>query len=133
MSYHFEFDSKNEILRCRFEGPVTDEALKEYYRVAEKYVALTSPRAGIVDMSAVTSFLASPQTVRGLASLPPTMPDSGRPRFIVAPAPQVFAMARLFQLQGEETRPNLHIVRTLDEVWAFLGVQETRFEALETK
>ena len=31
MPYQFEFDSRNQILRARFEREATDEDLKEYY------------------------------------------------------------------------------------------------------
>jgi hypothetical protein len=133
MPYHFEFDSTNQILRCRFEGRVTDEALKEYYQVVADYDARTAPRAGILDMSAVTSFEVSPQTVRELAKSPPAMPDPSRPRFVVAASPQIFGMARMFELQGQATRPNLHVVRTQEEVWAVLGVRQPKFKPIQTK
>ena len=68
MSYCFDFDSKTRIIRCRFEGGITDQTLKDYYGVAAKLVASKVPNAGILDMSAVTSVDISPQTVRELAN-----------------------------------------------------------------
>ncbi|HXQ26895.1 MAG TPA: hypothetical protein VN822_10840 [Candidatus Acidoferrales bacterium] len=133
MPYHFEFDSANRIIRCWFEGPVGDENLKEYYRVAAKYFESLQPRAGIVDFSAATSFEVAPQTVRELAKLPPAMPHPERPRFVIAPSAQIFGMARMFELQGQETRPNLHVVRTAEEAWAILGVQAPKFEPIKLK
>jgi hypothetical protein len=122
--YQVEFDSTNQILRARFEGRVTDEELKAYYQRAREIVAQINPRAGITDFSAVTSFEVSPDTIRGLANLPPAMPDPAKPRFIVAPTPYVFGMARMFEIEGKETRPNNHVVRTMREVCAVLGVPE---------
>ena len=132
MPYEFDFDSKNRILRCRFEGRVTDESLKDYSRAAVRYVALTVPRAGILDFSAVTSFEVTPDTILELASSAPTMPDPSHHRFIVAPAPEIFGMARMYQISGEESRPNLHVVHTMQEACAIVGVEEPNFEALQT-
>jgi hypothetical protein len=130
--YQFEFDETNRILRCRFDGRVTDEDLKESYRLAAEYMAQTDPRAAITDLSAVTSFEVSPETIRELAKSAP-LPDPNRPRCIVAPSSNVFGMARMFEIEGEVTRPNLHVVRTLEEAWAILGVQGLTFEPLIRK
>jgi hypothetical protein len=130
MPYYFDFDSTNRILRCRLEGKITDEILKDYYRAAGKYSALTDPRASVLDMSPVTSMEVSPQTIRELANSPPAIADPSRPRCIIAPSPEVFGMARMFELQGQDTRPNLHVVRTQKEAWAILGLSKAKFEAL---
>lgn len=128
MPYRIAFDAQNRILRGQFDGRVTDDELKEFYRIAPDYIARFDPRVGITDFSAVTSFDVSPQAIRELANTPPAVPDPKRPRFIVAPSPQIFGMARMFELQGEKTRPSLQVVRTLEDVWDFLGVQEPHFE-----
>jgi hypothetical protein len=133
MPYRFDFDATNRILRGRFDGCVTDEVLKEYYRIAAGYVEQVDPRSGITDFSAVTSFEVSAETVRELARSVPAMPDPGRIRVVLAPVDHVFGMARLFQLVGEHTRPNLHIVRTLREAWAVLGVQDPQFGQLPSE
>jgi hypothetical protein len=130
MSHTFEFDSSNRILRCRVVGRFTDEDLREYYRLIGKYEKRTAPGSAILDCTAVTSFEASSETVRELAQAPPALADSSLPRFVVAPAPHIFGMARMFQSLGEETRPNLHIVHTSEEVWKFLGVAEPKFEPI---
>jgi hypothetical protein len=133
MPYHFEFDSANRILLARFEGKVNDAELKEYYRTVERYVAATNPSAGVLDMSAVSSLEVSPQTIRELASLPPAFSDPHQARCIIAPSPKIFGMARMFELQGQHTRPNLHVVRTAKEAWAILSVSKPKFQPLEIK
>jgi hypothetical protein len=133
MSYYFEFDSANRILRCRLEGKINDAVLKEYYRLVGKYYALTDPRASVLDMLNVTSLEVSPETIRELANLPPAIADPARPRCLIAASAQVFGMARMFELQGQETRPNLHVVRTQKEAWAILGVSKPKFEPIEIK
>ena len=128
MPYYFEFDPENRILRGRFEGPVTDELLKEFYRLSGGYFERTGARAGITDLSAVTSLEVSPQTIRDLASLPPAILDPELPRFIVAASPGIFGMARMFELAGQDTRPNLHVLRTMREVCVILGITDPKFE-----
>ena len=133
MSYHFEFDSANRILLAWFEGKVTDADLKEYYRMAEKYVAATNPSAGVLDMSAVSSLEVSPQTIRELASLPPAFSDPHQPRCIIAPSPKIFGMARMFELQGQPTRPNLHVVRYSEGSVGDPGCLEAEIRAVRNK
>jgi hypothetical protein len=130
MPYQFEFDSKSGIFQCRFEGRVNDEELKEYYRAAAKVAARISPQSAVLDLSALKILEVTTDTIRELAKAPPTLPDPERPRVIIAPAAQVFGMARMFEMLGEGTRPNLHVVRTHAEAWAILRVQKPRFEPL---
>ena len=130
MPYHFEFDPVNRILRGRFEGRITDELLKEFYGLAGGFFERSGARAAITDFSAVTALDVSPQTIRDLASLPPVILDQELPRFIVAASPGIFGMARMFELAGQDTRPNLHVVRTMKEVCAILGVLDPKFEPI---
>lgn len=131
--YQFQFDSANRILRNRFEGSVTDEELKESYRRATDWFVRVGAHSVISDFSDVTSWEVSPDTVRGLAWSPPALPDASAPRFVVAPSSLLFGMARMFQLYGEETRPALRIVRSLDEAFASLGVSEVDFKPVESE
>jgi hypothetical protein len=55
-----------------------------------------------------------------------------RPRIIVAPTEVGFGLARMFQIQGEVTRPLLEVMRTLDEALVRLGIPSPHFEPLET-
>lgn len=131
MAYRFELDSANRILRARFDGQVTDELFLEFYRVAvPAVVAATEYRASIVDFTHVTSFELTPETLRALAWSPPADPNSSRARVIVATTPGTFGLARMFAAYGENTRPNLHIVRSLEEAYEVLGVTECNFEPL---
>jgi hypothetical protein len=127
MPYSFEFDSSNGILRCKLEGDVTDASLKECYEVVGKYAVLTSPRVSIVDFTNVASVIVSFQTVRELAHRMPAVPGFG-PRFLVAPSIHIYGLARMFQEIGGEARPELHVVRSVDEVYTLLGVPEPQFE-----
>lgn len=127
LPYHFDFDPTNQIARCRFTGQVTNEELRNYYSDAAKYFALTNPLGGYVDFSGATMFDVSREAILELASLPPALPDPQRVRVIVAPTPLIFGMSRMFEMEGERTRPSLHVVSTVQEAWTILGVQEPQF------
>jgi hypothetical protein len=128
--FHFEYDSKNKIVRGKFHGDVTPEALKDYYLTATALVHAKEFRAAITDFSDVSSLGVTLELVRELAALPPIDPSSSRQRIIVAPGVLVFGLARLFQWFGKEKRPNLHIVRNLDQALAMLGVAEPHFRRI---
>lgn len=113
------------------EGRVTDDLIQDYYRVVGKYVVRTNARAGIFDLSGVTSWEVSNETVRSLARSLPALVDSSLPRFIVAPASHLFGTARMFQMLGEKTRPQLRVVRTLAETYAALGITAPKYEPVE--
>ena len=131
MPFHFEFDPVNQILAGRLDGRVTDESLKTFYQLAGEHVARVQPRGGIVDFSAVTSFEVTSETLRQLAHLEPALPDPTLPRVVVAPSGIAFGMSRMFQAIRGDTGPRLQVVRTLEEAYAFLGIQVPRFEPLE--
>ena len=127
MPYQIDFDSTNRILRARFEGRVTDENLKSGYRFGQENVKRFDPLSGITDFSGLTTVAFSAQTMRDLARTKPIMPNPRRPVVFVAPSPDVFGMARLFELEGAEARPNLHVVRTAAEAYRVLNILNPHF------
>lgn len=131
MSYSFYFDRENKIVLARFEGRVTDELLVDFQRVgARRVVATVEFRGTIIDFSGVTAFDVSTQTARMLAWEQPIDPDSSRPRVMVAPENHIFGICRVFASHGEDTRPNLHVVRSMEHACAIVGLVKPQFEPL---
>ena len=130
MPYRFDFDSANKILRGRFSGKVTDHQLKEYYLRIGPLMARTRSGAGITDFSSARSSTVTTGTVRQLAASAPAMPSPRQLSFIIAAKPPVLGLARAFQSDGWQTRPNMYIVRTLLEVCVILGVYTLKFDPL---
>jgi hypothetical protein len=106
---------------------VTDDDLREVYRFGQENVARFDPLSGITDFSEATGADFSAQTMRELAQMKPIMPDPNRPVIFVAPSPDLFGMARMFELQAADTRPNLHVVRTAEEAFRILNVRDPQF------
>jgi len=132
MAYRFEYDSTNKILMCRFDGDVLFEALKRYYLIdTPRVIARTDFRGSIVDFTNVTLFDISPERIRELAAYPPVDPMASRLRIVVAATPHIFGLARMFELHGENTRPNLHVVSSMSQAYALLGVTNPSFKLIE--
>jgi hypothetical protein len=132
MPFRFEFDPVNKILLARLDGQLTDELLAGFHEAAWKCAAAIDPQSAIVDLSSVTEFSVSGESVRQLARQRTPLPNSTRmPRVIVAPQTHAFGLFRMFQIAGERTRPLLSVVHTMDEAYAALGVKSPNFEPLE--
>jgi hypothetical protein len=106
---------------------VTDDTLREFYRSASKYGALNPTYIGVLDTSVVAVVNISAQTIRQFAMLSPAFPDPEVPRIIIAGSAELFGLARMFDLHGSDTRPNLHVVRTERDAMAILGITNARF------
>lgn len=128
MPYSFYLDSDAGVVLARFTGRVTDELFAEFFRGGgRRAFASLQFRGSIVDFADVTSFAVSPGIVRTLAWEPPIDADSSRLRVIVAPEAHVFGTFRIFASQGEDTRPNLHVVRNLAHAYIILGIVDPKF------
>ena len=125
MGFLLDFDSKNNILRVTLEGGVTDAIVLECYAAIAKRVALRPCRV-ILSFSGATEFQVSSVTVRHLAEVAPAVP-AGYMRVCVCPQDFIYGMARMFQMLGEATRPDLRVVRTMDEAYSVLGVKSPEF------
>jgi len=126
MSIVVEFDAKNNIPRGPVHGPMTGAILLDFYAAATEYMASHPPCRGILDFSQVTEFEVSPHAIRQVAAAPPAFP-AGYMRVIVVPIDFIFGLARMFQMLGEKTRPDLHVVRTLDEAYRLLQIESPEF------
>jgi hypothetical protein len=130
--FEFEFDSTNKILLARFEGQLTNESAAEYHDALGRNWRATDARAGIWDLSAATDFAVASDFLRNLAARKPITPGLiNHPRFIVVPVTSGYGLMRMFQISGELSRPLLHVVRSIDDALAALGVKSAHFEPLD--
>jgi hypothetical protein len=130
VTYRFDHDAAHGILRLRYIGKISDELIKKAYKATPEAVLKTNPRGMIVDLTEVTQFDVSTQTIHELADYQPTVKDPSVPRIIVAPTPYLFGMSRMFQILGEHTRPMLQVMSSADEAYAQLEVTEPKFKPL---
>jgi len=131
MGFVLEFDTKNNILRGTIEGPLTDGLLLDYYAAAARYTASHPPCRGVWDFSKVMGKVeVSSDTVRRLVKTSPIIPG-GYMRVVVAPQDYLFGMMRMLQILSDEARPELRVVRTLDEAYRLLDVESAEFTLID--
>ena len=126
MGLVMEFDPTNNILRGTLEGRVTDAILLGSYATLVRYAQSHPPCRGLWDVSDVTEFEVSGHALRQVERLPPII-STGYMRVIVAPRDFLFGMMRMLQILSEESRPELHVVRTMGEAYRLLGVESPEF------
>lgn len=124
-----EFDSRNNILRGTLEGSMTGARLLEFYTAATKFMASHPPCRGILDFSHVTEFEVSSDAIRQVAAAAPVFPP-GHMRIMVIPQTFIYGLARMFQILTESTRPELHVVRTMEEAYSLLDVESPDFRPI---
>jgi hypothetical protein len=129
MTSAFEFDAINRVVCWRLQGEITEDFFFESLQLVAAILADTSPKSGIIDLSQVTSFRLSTGIIERVADSKPIFPSS-LPRVIVAPADHVYGLARMFSVLSQDTRPNTHVVRTIDEAYELLQVKEPEFKAM---
>jgi hypothetical protein len=129
MSFFLEFDAKNNILRGRLDGLVTDAILLDCYEAAAKYRTSHPPCRGLWDFSEVSNFDVSSNCIRQMVWMAPIIP-AGYMRVVVAPQDYLYGMMRMLQILSEESRPELHVVRTLDEAHRLLLIESPEFSSV---
>ena len=130
MSFVIEFDAKNNILRGTLKGRVTDAILLDCYSAAARCATSHPPCRGIWDFSDVTEFEISNAAIRQAAVTRPII-ASGYMRVIVASHDFMFGMMRMLQLLSEEARPELLVVRTMDEAYRWLLLDAPDFARVD--
>lgn len=109
MNIVVDFDAKNNVLRGTIRGPIAGATLLDFYARGSEYVASRPPCRGILDFSDVTDFEVSGDAIRQVAAAPPAFPP-GYMRIMVIPQLFIYGLARMFQILGEKTRPELQVV-----------------------
>jgi len=126
MDYRIDLDPAHRVIRLTVTAVVTEELAEECYQSVSFIASRGGPYAAIFDLSGVTGATLSPDAVRGLAGRAPAVP-AGRPRVIVADEPWIFGMARMFQICRDSLGEQFHVVRSLEEAYAMLGVRSENF------
>jgi hypothetical protein len=130
MGYCFEFDEVNNVLRSTYDGSVTDELVWEAYASRVKFQAHRPAFRTLSDFSSVTTFDVSIETIKKLAVEEPVIAADSM-RVIVAPSDLTYGLARMFGMLGEQTRPNVHVVRTMEEAYELLGIKSPQFSRVD--
>jgi len=129
MRARFEFDATHGLLLLRAEGQFTEESVRSNQASVRRYSTATGAQAAIFDLSGVTEFELSTNFIKSLAKEEPSI-GASCPLIIVVPSAHGFGLSRMFQSLGDQTRPLLQVVRTMDEALSILGIRSPHFEPL---
>ena len=120
MAFVVGFDRGNKVLRASMDGVVTEQTLIELTAEVRRLLESETPNVILVDLSGVTGFEISSEVVRFIARAPSPIPEE-IVRVIVAPQGHIYGITRMFQFYADGNRPNVYVVKSLPEAYAYLG------------
>ena len=126
MAYFLEFDEQSRVARLVWEGRVTDEVLLEGSAVGTKFLASHPGVRGISDFSKATEFDLSSEVINRLAWAP-DQGERGSVVVIVTPQNVAFGLSRMFEMLAERDLSKHHSVRTIEEAYKLLGINDAQF------
>jgi hypothetical protein len=130
VGFQLEFDAHNKLIRLTANSEVSDQFLIEGITALEKCHAQHGSCNCIVDYSGATEITV---TALGLRQLAGTRPDFPMDCLTVHVAARdvMFGLARMFQTLSNETRPNLRVVRDMNEALELIGVKSPIFVPID--
>jgi hypothetical protein len=120
-----KIDPQLKLVHSIYYGELEDRDLSEQRFQISNHPDFRPDFSYIIDLTGVTKLKVSTSAVRDCATSPSLFVRDAV-RVLVAPADAVFGMSRMYQMLAEETRPNLHIVRTLEEAYKVVGISSDR-------
>lgn len=125
----FEFAESDNVLRLTLSGEATDDAVLGLWSKGTDIGTSFPSCRTIVDLSGISRLDVSTRAIETLARRQSLdLPT----RVFVAPVDSIYGAARMFQLLSENTRKNIHVVRTMDEAYKVLGIESPKFAPVTT-
>jgi ABC-type transporter Mla MlaB component len=129
MVVSFEFAEAEGVLRVTLSGEITEQVLMDLWSKGRDVVASFPACKSILDLSGITQLDVSTSAITKLARS--HAPDLST-RVFVAPKDVLYGTTRMFQVLSENTRKNVHVVRSLTEAYKLLGVGSPEFIPVST-
>ncbi len=130
MPYRFEFDKEHRILRACIESITEDAEITRFRMESAKLISDLEPAAFLMDLTETKQYDVSTEIIRTIGRTPPALPHVSIPVILVAPAPHIFGMSRMFQITSEEKRPWVRVVKSSEEAIKLLQIETASFEPL---
>ena len=124
--YVIDLDPIHQVLRLTIGKVLTDQVVLEAYRAMGRLASQGGPYAAIFDGSEVQDVKLSADTVRSLALGAPAVP-AGRPRVAVVNTIVLYGLTRMFESTRTSVGLQFHIVWSVEEAYATLGVSPESF------
>jgi hypothetical protein len=127
--FTFLIDDRSHVLLARCGRSFTPAGMEALVAATHVFVAKHGHWPGIVDFTAVKDLGIDIAYLRSFAHKPRVM--RGAKRVLVAPQTELFGMLRLYGLHQAGLNEDTMVVRSLDEAYAWLGLQDPNFSPLE--
>ena len=124
--YVIDLDPLHQVLRLTIHKFLTDQVVLDAYRSIGRLASQGGPYAAIFDGSEVRDVKLSADTVRSLALGAPAVP-AGRPRVAVVNRIVLYGLTRMFESTRTSMSIQFHIVWSVEEAYAMLGVSPDSF------
>ena len=118
----YTIDEVQKVVFVRFTGEITDTDLIGIARETTSNPKFDPSFSEVVDLSGVTGGKVSTFAVQTVARRT-SVYDRASKHVVIAPQPHGFGLSRMFQVFAEESRPNMVIVKTMDEACECLGLE----------
>ena len=132
LSCTLQFDRKHHVLLITYGKVATPASALTAYNSVERFVSSEGPCSVLADLSTIENVDVPGDFVRSLAWMPTVKPP-GLQRVVVAPRGDVYGLSRMFQLYRDKVSSDVHVVRTLEEAYSLLGLEEPEFEIVDLK
>ena len=124
--YVIDLDPIHQVLRLTIRKVLTDQVVLEAHRAIGRLASQGGPYAAIFDGSEVRDVKLSADTFRALALGAPAVPGA-RPRVAVVNTTVLYGLIRMFESIRTSMSLQLHIVWSVEEAYAMLGVSPGSF------
>ncbi|HWC16941.1 MAG TPA: hypothetical protein VG498_07990 [Terriglobales bacterium] len=120
MPVSVSIDSRRKLVITTYSGLVTDEDVARQISEIARQAPYGGEYRAITDFTQVTQFEISTEQIRRVAES--KSPLEKAQRVMVAPSDEAYGTSRMFQTLAGHTRPNISVVRNLDEAYKVLGI-----------
>jgi hypothetical protein len=121
MPVEIAVDRNRKLVVSTYSAEVTDADVARQIAEIERYAPYGPEYCAITDFTRVTHFNISTEQIRSVAGS--KSPLQNARRVMVAPSDVAYGTSRMFQTLASRTRPNITVVRTLEEAYAALGIE----------
>ena len=120
MPVSVSIDSNRKLVITTYSGLVTDDDVARQISEIARQAPYDSTYRAITDFTQVTQFEISSEQIRRVAES--KSPLEKAQRVMVAPSDETYGTSRMFQTLAGRTRPNISVVRTMEEAYNVLGI-----------
>ena len=113
-------DRNKKLVVTTYIGQVTNEDVARQIAEIERNAPYDGEYRVVTDFTQVTHFDISSDQIRLVAES--KSPLEKARRVMVAPSDVAYGTSRMFQMLAGHTRPNISVVRSLDEAYEVLGI-----------